>query len=78
MTKFRNEYDIEFYKNCAITAMQGIQESGTKLSLGADIFMKETAKLAFKMADAMLDELHEKLKDLEPESKSDYMNPEEW
>ncbi len=78
MTKFRNEYDIEFYKNAAIAAMQGIQESGTKLSLGADIFVKETAKIAFKMADAMLDELHEKLKDSELESKSDYMDPEEW
>ena len=61
MTKFINEYDIEFYKQTAIAAMQGLQESGTKLSTAADIFVKETAKLAFNMADAMLEELHRRL-----------------
>ena len=61
MAEFRNEYDIEFYKQAAIAAMQGIQESGMKLSPVADIFVKETAKLAFNMADAMLGELHKRL-----------------
>lgn len=46
----------EFYQQCAIAAMQGLQESGSKLSLLADLAVEETAKLSFDMADAMLKE----------------------
>ena len=60
--RFRNNYDIEFYQQAAIAAMQGIQESGWKL-LGAfaDIDMGDTAKLAFDMADAMLEEYQKRM-----------------
>jgi len=46
----------EFYIQCAIAAMQGLQEAGKRISLVSDLFPKETAKMAFRMADAMLEE----------------------
>lgn len=44
----------DFYLSCAISALQGLQESGGKLSIAADLMPKKTAKLAFEIADAML------------------------
>lgn len=55
--KFRSEHDIEFYANCAIAAMQGIQESGMKIEGFAAMLMPaKMSKVAFDMADAMLTE----------------------
>lgn len=50
-----------FWKECAINAMQGFQESGGKVGIAADFLQKETARLSFKMADAMLREYMERL-----------------
>ena len=50
--------DAEFYKNCAIAAMQGIQEASSKAGVLMDIMPKELAKKAFDIADHMLEELH--------------------
>lgn len=56
---FLNDSEKQFYMNCAISAMQGIQENNLKIgSVVAEICLKETAKLAFDMADAMLNEFH--------------------
>lgn len=52
---------IKFWKECAINAMQGFQESGGKVGITADLLQGETAKLSFKMADAMLREYMERL-----------------
>lgn len=57
----------EFYLNTAIAAMQGIQENGSKLSIAADLMPKETAKIAFDIADAMVKEL---------KNRNIYVNPE--
>lgn len=46
----------EFYQQCAIAAMQGLQESSTKISLLADIAPEKTAVISFNIADAMLKE----------------------
>lgn len=46
----------EFYQQCAIAAMQGLQESSTKISLLADIAPEKTAIISFNIADAMLKE----------------------
>ena len=52
----------EFYMNCAISAMQGIQESGNRvISDLSEVFIKETAKRAFDMADAMLEEYKKRI-----------------
>lgn len=60
--EFRNDHDIEFWRETAISAMQGIQESGWKfLGTFADIDTNDTANLAFNMADAMLEEYHRRL-----------------
>lgn len=54
---FRNDHDIEFYSDCAIAAMQGIQESGMKIEGFAAMLMPaKLSKVAFDMADAMLAE----------------------
>lgn len=54
---FRNEYDMRFYADCAISAMQGIQESGMKIEGFAAMLMPaKMSKVAFDMADAMLAE----------------------
>lgn len=59
---FRNDHDIEFWREAAVSAMQGIQESGWKfLGTFADIDTNDTASLAFNMADAMLEEYHRRL-----------------
>ena len=59
---FRNEYDVEFYANCAIAAMQGIQESGMKIEGFAAMLMPaKMSKVAFDMADAMLSEYQKRL-----------------
>lgn len=60
--------DNEFWMNCAISAMQGMQESGTKISILSDVFPNETAKFAFDMADAMLEEL-KKRRSIQKEKK---------
>lgn len=46
----------EFYQQCAIAAMQGLQESSTKISLLADVAPEKTAIISFNIADAMLKE----------------------
>ena len=53
--------DVDFYKNCAIAAMQGIQESGSKIGLAMDFIPEELSKKAFDIADHMLTELHLRL-----------------
>lgn len=47
----------EFYQQCAIAAMQGLQEVNCKLGVVADFMSKELALKAFDIAEAMLDEL---------------------
>lgn len=54
--------ELDFYMNSAISAMQGIQENGTKLGVVADLLPKRTAELAFDMADAMLSEFRKRVK----------------
>lgn len=56
----KNVNEMEFYTNCAIAAMQGLQESGMKVSLVEDFMPKKLAKIAFNIADAMLEELKER------------------
>lgn len=46
----------EFYLNAALYAMQGMQESGGKLGVLAELVPGEVAEHAFKFADAMLKE----------------------
>jgi len=47
----------EFYANCAIAAMQGIQECDIKIEgIAAIAFPKGLARLSFDIADAMLEE----------------------
>ena len=58
--KTSRDKEMEFYTNCAIAAMQGLQESGMKFSLMEDLMPKELAKMAFNIADAMLEELKER------------------
>lgn len=49
--------DLEFYANCAIAAMQGLMENGTKFSeIAAVLLPKKLANEAFNIADAMLEE----------------------
>lgn len=47
----------EFYQQCAIAAMQGLQETNSKLGLVADFLPKELAVKAFDIAEAMINEL---------------------
>lgn len=47
----------EFYQQCAIAAMQGLQEASGKIGLVADFLPKKMAIKAFDIAEAMLDEL---------------------
>lgn len=61
MIEFYTKEERDFYLQCSIAAMQGLQESGKKISLVSDLFPKETAKLSFKIADAMLNEYRERL-----------------
>lgn len=61
MVEFSTKEERDFYLQCTIAAMQGLQESGKKISLVSDLFPKETAKMAFKIADAMLNEYRERL-----------------
>jgi hypothetical protein len=59
--KFRNNADVQFYADCAIAAMQGIQEGGTKLEgMSAILLPKKLAEVSFRIADAMLDEYQRK------------------
>jgi hypothetical protein len=60
MIEFSTKEERDFYLQCAISAMQGLQESGKKISLVSDLFPKETAKMAFKIADAMLNEYRDR------------------
>jgi len=46
----------EFYQQCAIAAMQGIQETNSKMGFVADFLPKELAMKAFDIADAMVKE----------------------
>lgn len=47
----------EFYQQCAIAAMQGLQEANGKIGLIVDFLPKKMAGKAFDIAEAMLDEL---------------------
>lgn len=53
--------DKQFYQNCAIAAMQGIQESNSKLGLAMDFIPGELAKRSFDIADDMLKEMHKRM-----------------
>lgn len=56
--------DKEFYMNCAIAAMQGMMESGTKFSeIAAVLLPKKLANEAFNIADAMLEEYRKRSRD---------------
>lgn len=61
MVEFYTKEERDFYLQCAIAAMQGLQESGKKISFVSDLFPKETAKMAFKIADTMLNEYRDRL-----------------
>lgn len=51
--------DNDFYLQCAIAAMQGLQESGFKyFGTALDLMPKELASKSFDIADAMLNEYH--------------------
>lgn len=56
--------ELEFYQQCAIAAMQGIQEIGGKFGILADAAPKEVAKLAFNFADAMWEEYNKRINGL--------------
>jgi len=60
MIRLKDEERI-FYDNAAISAMQGIQESGLKLSVAADLMPNELAKLAFNIANAMVIERRKRI-----------------
>ena len=53
--------DKQFYQNCAIAAMQGVQESNSKLGVAIDFMPKEIAKMAFDIAEHMLEEYHRRM-----------------
>lgn len=50
----------EFYQQCAIAAMQGLQESGIYLGTLFDMAPKMLANKAFDIAEAMVNELIER------------------
>ena len=56
------EQERIFYENAAIAAMQGYQESVKEVAILADIDHSATAKAAFNMADAMLEEYRKRVK----------------
>lgn len=47
----------EFYLQTAISALQGLQESGEEISIAADLLPSKAALMAFRIADAMMEEL---------------------
>lgn len=47
---------IDFKLQCAISAMQGIQESGHYVGLVSDFIPKELAKKSFDIAEEMYNE----------------------
>lgn len=52
----------EFYANCAVAAMQGIQECNIKIEgIAAIAFPEGLARLSFNIADAMLEEYRKRL-----------------
>lgn len=53
--------DKQFYQNCAIAAMQGIQESNSKFGLAMDFLPEELAKKSFDIAEHMLEEYHKRM-----------------
>ena len=53
--------DKQFYQNCAIAAMQGIQESNSKVGLAMDFLPEELAKKSFDIAEHMLEEYHKRM-----------------
>lgn len=53
--------DKQFYQNCAIAAMQGIQESNSKIGLAMDFLPEELAKKSFDIAEHMLEEYHRRM-----------------
>lgn len=58
----------EFYLNAALYAMQGMQEGSNISSYASDVLPSVTARLAFRFADAMLEEFdkrEEKINKLE-------------
>lgn len=53
--------DYEFYQQCAIAAMQGVQEMGGVAGEAIEILPPVLlSKKAFDIADAMLDEWHKR------------------
>ena len=53
--------DIDFLQNCAIAAMQGIQEANSKIGIVADFAPDELSKKAFDIAERMLLECHKRM-----------------
>ena len=53
--------DKQFYQNCAIAAMQGIQEANSKVGLAMDFIPEELAKKSFDIAENMLEEYHRRM-----------------
>ena len=53
--------DKEFYQNCAIAAMQGIQEADSKIGIISNFTPSELAIKAFDIADHMLKEYHHRM-----------------
>ena len=51
----------DFYLNCAIAAMQGLQESNSKIGTMLDFVPEELASKSFVIADHMLKEYHKRL-----------------
>lgn len=51
-----NEKELDFYKNCAVSALQGLMESGLKVQALFDLMPETLSKRAFDFADAMLEE----------------------
>ena len=50
------EEEKSFYEQAAIAAMQGIQETNSRLGLVADLVPRKLAEQSFSIADAMLEE----------------------
>lgn len=68
-----SDHEKDFYLQCAIAAMQGMQETGKKISIMSDMFPNQTAKLAFRMADAMLDEYYNHINNIVPKTNDDWL-----
>lgn len=62
ITKKDIEEHKQFYEQSAISAMQGLQESGSAIfNIAEDLTPRIIAKLSFVIADCMLEEYIKKL-----------------